>query len=246
MNMCSLFFSLVLFLPAITDGMASTVIMLVSCKTHEDRWGAYESMLTDTQFPYVILVGNRSKQHQFVAKPAAVLSGSLLTIDVSDHYEGLFLKVLSGISFISDRWPGFAILKLDDDMYVHNTTSFVQLLEEMQANEDYAGNSVINHTFQKPVSLKWHMGRSHDPVINRTDHQRRCNYRCSYIKGPSYFLSVRSVAHVKRYIEESIASDVESHWYEDQAVGEILRFHGILPSPSCHLVERGALIKHVF
>jgi hypothetical protein len=217
--------------------------MLISCEKHADRWESYERMLAGTPFPFVILVGNNSKGHNFVVEPAAVLNGYVLNMDVSDRYEGLFLKVLSGVCFIQKHWPGHAVLKLDDDMMLKNTTRFVELLEKMQETENYTGNTIIHHSFERHISLDWHIGRSYDPSINRTRHRRRCNYQCSYIMGPSYFLSAISVAHVQRYVVESLASDVESQWYEDQAIGEILRFHGILPSANCHLVENGALIK---
>ena len=153
---------------------------------------------------------------------ATELVGDVLYLDMEEAYENLPLKIHLFMQYCVENEAFDGLLKCDDDVYLD-----IELLRSVIGRKpayagrrcprtDWWGRSLFDPT--------WHFGKCTDPVIDRTPYQGAADgYYCD--GGVGYFVDRRCAEIVG---DPANRGHFERELYEDKAVGDLLREHGIV------------------
>jgi hypothetical protein len=194
------------------------VYLIVSChkEPYKSKSAAHYQELSAYLQPISILVGDES-----VAD--AVFDGRFLTVPAPDNYEGLVWKVLEGLVAIRRKFGRVSVLKIDDDTRFMAPPKHDQIVELIISATQYAGAIAGDINFDRC----WHVGKRE----HLGDEPYRRRYRGNWAAGPLYYLGPKAVELlVREYLFYPGEFDGEVFGFEDKAIGDVLRAHGLQPT----------------
>ena len=193
------------------DPAGTPVFMIVACATEPwlSRAQRLRAQLVERGVTAWILTGD-----PVLDRPRWHDDGCI--VPVSDAYESLPGKVLSGIDAFVERYGPTPIVKLDDDCTVRSSfdpSSLVRLAAEC----DYAGvpcddplHDRLRHVGKTSVALGPYGRRFHG----------------AWAHGGAYLLGSRAVVRLAREWL-LFPAEFDGEYYEDKAIGDCLRRQGI-------------------
>lgn len=200
---------------------ATNIVLLISCqprvtialKTREKMREALGS-----NFKIIIVLGQRDEK---LHRPQ--LHEDILVVDANDNYESLPSKVSKAFEFIYSNFGASTnCYKIDEDLPIHDSIKFKNLMTELSKSEiNYAGFVGNNKEY---CERTWHFGKCENLEITRRPLGKK--FPGPYAYGPLYYLSSRAL---KSFVIEAIRfpDEILGHLYEDWYVGETLRETGI-------------------
>lgn len=147
----------------------------------------------------------------------------VLTLPVSDSYEGLPVKVFEANVFFNAIGGGVGVIKIDDDLVpVPDFTLDLQTVLTSFAAADYQGRPVSTLYHDR----LWHFGKCQGPVPSVYGKP----VKAAWARGALYYLSPAALEKlVQDYLR--FPGVLDGELYEDKAVGNVLFDNGIKLSP---------------
>ena len=194
------------------------VYLIVSCRKepYKSKATAHYQELSVYLQPIFIVVGDANARE-------AVFDARFLTVPAPDNYEGLVWKVLEGLVAVRRKFGRVGVLKIDDDTRFIAPPRGDQITELIAATQ-YAGAiaGAIN-CFDRC----WHVGKRE----HLGDEPYRRRFRGNWAAGPLYYLGPEAVELlVREYLFYPGQFDGEVFGFEDKAIGDVLRAHGLQPT----------------
>jgi hypothetical protein len=154
-----------------------------------------------------------------------IIQNKYLILNCGDYYEHLSQKTIALLNVMEKIHPKVkGIFKCDDDI-LPNTSKLNELFAYILSNNpEYLGCDIKkeNDSYEN-----YHRDKVHDPKYND---KQMIYYRCNYVTGPLYYLSIHSIRTFNANISEFIKDkDITEYFPEDNIVGYILNSQNIFP-----------------
>ena len=185
------------------------MILLLSCRANEGRWGRIrDGWLVPCGVPHVIVVGDPSLPrggHAFEE------GSRVLSVGCDDDYDELSYKVAFAVRAIHERFAPAFLFKIDDDVVVD--PRLLARHASIPAAVEYGGKVYRSRCVTPYGQSKFR--KPENRALTRVD--------AVFCGGPAYFLRARAIAALAAHM------DPRASKYEDVAVGLALRAQGIAP-----------------
>ncbi|MDH4051219.1 MAG: hypothetical protein OEU93_06530 [Rubrivivax sp.] len=200
------------------------VFMIVSCAKYLNGARTLRSQLAGTGALAWIILGEPER-----SEPD--WRDGVVAVPVEDTYERLPLKVAKGVEALIERYGATAIVKIDDDCRLAANFD-LRRFQELAAQHDYVGVACGSPMHDRV----WHFGKTSQPM---GVYARR--YRGRWARGACYLLGAHAAGLIAR---EALLfpGEFSCEYYEDKAVGDVLRAHGIALSAIGHDAEWGIAV----
>lgn len=189
---------------------APVVFMITSCQKYLPKALALHQSLTRRGATAWITTGNPSQN-------TVAWTESGCELPISDHYEALALKVAYGIASIVEKYGPCTIVKIDDDCTLLPHFD-VEAFRKLAASYAYTGVQCGDPLHDRA----WHIGKTSVPMGLYT---RR--FRGPWARGACYMLNPEAALHITRDVM-MFPGEFACETYEDKAIGDALRTHGIV------------------
>jgi hypothetical protein len=192
------------------------VHLVVSCEKNRSKAIAHCEKLSEHLRPIYVLLGGGGGG----GAAEATFDGPFLMVPAEDNYENLLWKILESLVAVRRRFGPVGVLKIDDDT---RSAAVPQQdrIAELVATTQYAGFVVGRADFDRC----WHVGKCE----RRSDEPYQRRFRGAWAGGPLYYLGPKAVeALVREYL--FFPGEFEGELFEDKAIGDVLRAHGIAPT----------------
>lgn len=189
---------------------APVIFMITSCQKYLPKALALRQSLARHGASALIMTGNPSQRDVTWTDAGCVLP-------ISDSYEALPLKVAYGIASIVERYGPCIVVKIDDDCALLPQFD-VATFRKLAASHAYTGVRCGDPFHDRA----WHIGKTSTPTGLYT---RR--FRGPWARGACYTLSPEAVLHITRDVM-MFPGEFACEAYEDKAIGDALRTHGIV------------------
>lgn len=188
------------------------VYMILSCRKYEAKAVALHRRIARDLDPAFILIGDDKLEE-------ARFDGQFTIVPAADNYESLTWKVMEGLVAVRQRFGAVGVLKIDDDSEIRMRPR-LDAVAELVGSTQYAGRVVGDPDFDRC----WHVGKCQ----GHPDEPYRRRYHGGFCGGPLYYLGPVALDRLVR--EYLFYRDVFSgEIFEDKAIGDVLRRHGITP-----------------
>ena len=219
MYICTLYFLVIVILMICRYNrkkvLCNYVYVFVSCDKYSNRWDRIRSTMQSIGGEYIIVRGGNSAMN--------TRKEDVVTMACDDSYAGLPEKILCACRYVTEHYPGYGMIKVDDDIELY------QRLETHVSMGDYCGWRIHS----TPPNPKGHIGRVPTSVWNNIEFNHedwtKCNklpYKYRYADGGAvYSLSNRSLKFITNF-----KTDPKKSIYEDVMIGGILASGRISPT----------------
>jgi peptidoglycan/xylan/chitin deacetylase (PgdA/CDA1 family) len=188
------------------------VYLVISCEKYRSRALQLHQQLTKGLQPAFVVLGTESAEE-------ALCDDRYLTVPAPDNYESLTIKVLESLVAVRRKFGAVSVVKIDDDSRYIGPPDHAKIAE-LVASTDYAGWIIAGDT--RFFDRCWHAGKCE--VLDDEPYRKR--FRGEWIGGPAYYLGPTAVEHLVRdYL--SYPGEFYGEIFEDKAIGDTLRAHGI-------------------
>lgn len=200
---------------------AEPVFMIASCQRYMDKARSLRADLMSRGAVAWIVTGDDQLPDEQWHDEGCVLP-------VADTYEALPLKVARGVAAIVRRHGSCSVVKIDDDCLP--TAAFrLARFSQLSLQADYVGVPIQDPCHDRT----WHHGKTSRPMGAYT---RR--YLGPWARGACYLLAPRASACIAREVT-LYPGEFSCEYYEDKAVGDCLRRHGVNLMPLVSDAEWG-------
>lgn len=185
------------------------IFMITSCQKYLPKALALHQSLTKHGARALITTGNPSQ-------PDITWTDTGCVLPISDSYEALPLKVAYGIASIVEKYGPCIVVKIDDDCSLlpnFDVTTF----RKLATSHAYTGVRCGDPSHDRA----WHIGKTSSPTGLYT---RR--FRGPWARGACYMLNPEAALHITRDVM-MFPGEFACETYEDKAIGDALRTHGI-------------------
>lgn len=191
---------------------SGTVQLIVSCGKYKLRAiELYEKLAAQLRPSFILLGGG--------AMPEAAFEGRFLTVPAPDNYESLTWKILEAFAAVRRRFGPVGVVKIDDDAAIVGQPRADRIAALINATQ-YAGQVVGGADFDRC----WHAGKCE----RLSDAPYRGRYRGAWAGGPLYYVGPQALdLLVREYV--FYPGEFDGEHYEDKAVADALRRHGVSP-----------------
>ena len=196
-----------------------TVVVIMSCHPNlQTRIPAMRkgwlSNLTRLGIPYIVVVGN--------APASSTDAPDVVGLPAPDDYEGLPQKSLAAFRYVQNHYPGFRVLKVDDDCFVDVDEYFFSL---SFLKADYYGRPLARARGQ--MDRTWHMAKS-SSLRGRHDLDKSPEPSTYADGGSGYLLSPRAIQSLLSSANTAEGERlIQASFMEDKMVGDLLALSGI-------------------
>lgn len=186
--------------------------VFVSCTKYSNRWSNLQNIMNLLEGEYIIIKGGAIEKCE----------GDIVTLECDDSYAGLPEKIICACKYVSVNYPGYGIIKIDDDIEIY------ERLETHLSGDHYCGWRV----HQTPPDPRWHIGRVPNSSWNDIEYMHdewttnhNIPYKYQYADGGAiYSLSNYAVSLISN--SNIIPNECI---YEDVMIGGILAQSNIHP-----------------
>ncbi|QBF34247.1 glycosyltransferase family 2 protein [Thalassococcus sp. S3] len=203
-----------------------TIVVVFSCQANLDTRIAamregWLAQLAEIGVPYIVVVGNGDGRRD----------GDVVYLDAPDDYEGLPLKTLATVDWVTRNTPFTHMLKIDDDCFL-NVDQFFH--SHSYRKFDYYGRRLTLVAGQ--MDRSWHFGKSTSPrgrlELDKSPEPAR------YADGGSGYALSRRAMHM--LLQQAATPEgrrlVQNSFMEDKLVGDLLAQAKIEVSEEDHFV----------
>lgn len=210
------------------DANRSNLFVHISCQKRIPKAAAsvesFGSPLSDEA--HIIVVGSATYQQPGLSFD---YSNGVLTIPVTDWYEGLYQKTFYTFTLLSSLLNYERLFKLDDDVLMLNRNTLSKAIEKLKATScGYAGSTTMNSSGHSLFN-GWHINKCHNKAFEKRgiSHFATTSYAMG---GLGYQLSHRSTRLIRtRFLANPLLYGKPQHVLpEDELLGLMLGSENIL------------------
>lgn len=198
------------------------VFLIITChKYYEARWKKHFQMMKllnidSKEIEYIYIIGNKNQEEEFVYNQ----SGHILSAKISDTYEGLPIKVMTGIKYIYEKYNPDGILKFDDDIIINKYDDMFKLINK------YKNNNYFGAVLGSVLDTKCRLGCGHT------------HKKCKFAYGWMYYISRESIKILVNNFDKRFDLCIE-----DCLIGSILNENHIVPTKVDSLIADNMIMS---
>ena len=203
------------------------IFIIYSCKKNLDTKSNFLFHLINDKLPKCkcyIVYGDTT-----ISTDYEIQEKKYLILNCGDYYENLSQKTIALLNVMEKIHPNVkGIFKCDDDILPNISRLkelFTYILNTPNEEIHYLGYEIKK---EKDSYENYHRNKVHD---TKYDDIHMKYYRCNYVAGPLYYLSMHSIHKFNTKIGEFIQNkDITEYFPEDNVVGYILNSQNIFPT----------------